>query len=437
MRKTTIIAAAAFALQAGAALAGDGKAEVIHWWTSGGESAAVKVFADQYTKAGGTWVDTAIAGGANARTAAINRVMGGKPPTAMQFNTGKQFDELVAGGMLADIDSVAQEGNWAKIMPAAIVAAASRNGKFYAVPVNIHGQNWLWYNKAVFESAGAKEPATVDELFVALDKIKAKGLVPLAFSGQKVWERGLFNTILLAKGGNELYEAIYSKRDAKAAASPAFKDVAEAYGKLRAYVDQGAPGRNWNDASAMVIQGKAGMQVMGDWAKGEFIGAGLTAGKEYGCTVIGQGYMMGGDVFAFAKTSDPEQVAAQKLLAKTMIDKETQILFAQKKGSVPVRNDVDASSLDACAQAGIKMLADPKRQAAAIEMLAPASFNGALEDIISEYWNKKDMTADAFAAKFSKTMQDALYAPACPLSPALDGERAPFANGWVRGSTNL
>ena len=51
------------------------KAEVIHWWTSGGESAAVKVFAEQYTKAGGTWMDTAIAGGANARTAAINRGM--------------------------------------------------------------------------------------------------------------------------------------------------------------------------------------------------------------------------------------------------------------------------------------------------------------------------------------------------------------------------
>ena len=79
----------------------ENKAEVIHWWTSGGESAAVKVFAEQYTKAGGTWVDTAIAGGANARTAAINRTVGGNPPTAMQFNTGKQFDELVENGLLA------------------------------------------------------------------------------------------------------------------------------------------------------------------------------------------------------------------------------------------------------------------------------------------------------------------------------------------------
>ena len=46
------------------------KAEVLHWWTSAGESASVRVFADQFTKSGGTWVDNAIAGGANARAAA-------------------------------------------------------------------------------------------------------------------------------------------------------------------------------------------------------------------------------------------------------------------------------------------------------------------------------------------------------------------------------
>src|SRR3954454_25172000 len=94
---------------AGVAGAQEMKAEVIHWWTSGGESAAVKVFADQFTKAGGTWIDTAIAGGANARTAAINRTVGGTPPVMMQFNTGKQFDELVENGMLNDVDAVITE----------------------------------------------------------------------------------------------------------------------------------------------------------------------------------------------------------------------------------------------------------------------------------------------------------------------------------------
>ena len=82
-------------LAASPALAQETKAEVIHWWTSGGESAAVRVFADEFKKSGRDLQDSAVAGGANARTAAINRTVGGNPPTAMQFNTGKQFDELV------------------------------------------------------------------------------------------------------------------------------------------------------------------------------------------------------------------------------------------------------------------------------------------------------------------------------------------------------
>src|SRR4029450_7302797 len=80
------------------------RAEVLHWWTSGGESAAAKVVAEQFKAAGGEWVDTAIANGANARAAGINRIVGGNPPTAMQFNTGRQFDELVDNGLLRDVD---------------------------------------------------------------------------------------------------------------------------------------------------------------------------------------------------------------------------------------------------------------------------------------------------------------------------------------------
>jgi glucose/mannose transport system substrate-binding protein len=378
------------------------KAEVIHWWTSGGESAAVKVLADQFTKAGGVWIDTAVAGGVNARTAAINRTIGGNPPTAMQFNTGKQFDELVEGNLLSDVEAVANENKWRSFMPEAIVRATTRNGKMYAVPVNIHGQNWLFYNKAVLEKVGAAEPTNWTDVFAVLDKVKAAGLIPLAFSGVKVWERNLFNAVLVGQGGAAMFEGIYGKRDAAVAASPEFKAVAETYAKLRGYVDPGSPGRNWNDATTLVIQGKAGMQVMGDWAKGEFVAAGQTAGREYGCTVLsnkGTGYAMGGDVFAFPKLKDPAQVKAQLALAKIMLEPETQIKFAQQKGSIPVRLDLDASSLDVCAQKAMKWLADTSAQVPAQEMLSPPALTGAMEDAISQYWNTRAMTADAFAAK--------------------------------------
>lgn len=396
---------------AGSANAQEMKAEVIHWWTSGGESAAVKVFADQFTKAGGVWVDTAIAGGPNARTVAINRTVGGNPPTAMQFNTGKQFDDLVENNLLADIDAVATEQKWKSIMPDAIIQAVTRNGKIFAVPVNIHGQNWLWYNKAVFEKLGVAEPTNWDEALAAMEKAKAAGLIPLAFGGAKNWERALFNAVLAGKGGGALWNGIHGKRDAALATSAEFKAVAATYKKLRDYVDAGAPGRNWNDATTMVIQGKAAMQFMGDWAKGEFIAAGQTAGKEYGCAVLGSkagSYLMGGDVFAFPKPKDAAQAKAQLLLAKVMLEPETQIKFAQKKGSVPVRLDVDSSSLDICAQKGMKLLADKTQQLASQEMLSPPALTGAVEDVISQFWNTPAMTVDQFADKIASVLKQQL-----------------------------
>ena len=97
-RKTGLAVLVASFGMAGAAMAQT--AEVIHWWTSGGESAAVQELAKAYTAAGGTWVDTAISGGDNARNTTITRINGGKPPTVAQFNTSKQFHEVVQEGLL-------------------------------------------------------------------------------------------------------------------------------------------------------------------------------------------------------------------------------------------------------------------------------------------------------------------------------------------------
>jgi glucose/mannose transport system substrate-binding protein len=406
-RQTAGIALAIALILGGQAKAEEQRAEVIHWWTSGGESAAVKVFAEQYGAAGGTWVDTAIAGGANARTAAINRTVGGDPPTAMQFNTGKQFDDLVENDLLANVDAQEAAQNWNAILPAAFVQAVTRNGHAYAVPVNIHGQNWLFYSTAALTRAGVEPPANWGLLFTALDKLKTAGVIPLAFSGQKNWERNLFNNVLAGHGGRDMFVAFWGKRDVAMVKGPAFRDVAETYKRLRGYVDPGSPGRNWNDATSLVIQGKAGMQFMGDWAKGEFTAAGLTPGKDYGCTVLGDhgvAYVMGGDVFAFPVLKDPARIKAQQLLARVLLEPATQIAFAQKKGSIPVRLDVDTSSLDVCARKASGWIADKNAQVPANEMLSPPALTGAIEDVISQYWNDPAMTTDAFIGKVASTL---------------------------------
>ena len=376
------------------------KAEVIHWWTSGGEAAAIKEFATMYTKAGGTWVDTPIAGGggAQARTVMANRTMGGDAPTAAQYNYGKQYEEIIKEGLLNDLDDVAKKGNWDKLLPEKIRNAVKVNGKYFAVPVNLHNENWVWFNKAVLAKAGAKEPTNMDEMFAAMDKVKAAGgVVPLALGGQG-WQEGItFRGVLLATGGQDLYLKTFRDKDAS---TPGFRKAVETFKKLKGYVDPGSPGRDWNLATGMVIEGKAAFQMMGDWAKGEFVNAGKTAGKEYGCFMAGgpkMPYAIGGDVFVFPKQKSADSAAAQKKLAEMMISPEGQVAFNNKKGSIPIRTDVDTSKMDICAQAGVQAIKENRLLQSDNELLSPDA-KGAFEDAVSKYWNSNQSADDAIKA---------------------------------------
>lgn len=368
------------------------KAEVIHWWTSGGESAAVKTLADGYRASGGVWVDNAVALGEQARSVAINRIVGGNPPTAAQFNTSKQFLDLVEQGMLNPIDEVAAREGWEKFLPETVLNVIRVKGHYYAAPVNIHMPAWIWYSKAAFKKAGiTAEPKTMDELFVALDKLRAAGLVPLAHGGQSWQDNIVFTAVLINVGGRELYLKILRDRDAKAIQSDAFKNVLTTYKRLQGYVDKGSPGRNWNDATAMLITGKAGVQFMGDWAKGEFSQAGQTAGKDFGC-IPGFGanspYVIQGDVFVFPKTKDPAAIKAQLAIAGVITAPATQVAFNIKKGSIPIRTDVDASKMDVCAQQGLAIMKDKSRHLGNGEIYLSPDQNGALSDILTAYWNR-------------------------------------------------
>lgn len=385
--------AAAISLAYGSAAHAAGtKAEVIHWWTSGGESASVKVFSDAYNATGGVWVDTAVALGEQARSVAINRIVGGNPPTMAQFNTSKQFLDVVEQGMLNNVDEVAIRDGWDKFLPETVLNVVKVKGHYYAAPVDIHMPTWIWYSKAAFKKAGiAAEPKTMDELFAVLDKLKAAGLIPLAHGGQTWQDSTVFTAVLANVGGADLYLKVLRDRDPKAIQGEAFKKVLTDFKRLQSYVDKGSPGRNWNDATAMLITGKAGVQIMGDWAKGEFTAAHQVAGKDYGC-IAGFGpkspYIIQGDVFVFPKTTNAEQVKAQKVLAGLMLAPATQVAFSNKKGSIPVRTDVDSSKMDICAQQGLAIMKDKSRQLGNGEVYLNPDQNGSMADILTAYWNR-------------------------------------------------
>ena len=129
-------------------------------------------------------------------------------------------------------------------------------------------------------------------------------------------------------------------------------EVFTKFQKMHDYIDANSPGRDWNVATSMVINGDAAMQIMGDWAKGEFSAAGKMPGKDYVCVpapgTSGQ-FTHNVDSFAFFELSDAENKKAQKALAKTILEPAFQEVFNLNKGSIPVRLDMDMSKFDSCA----------------------------------------------------------------------------------------
>lgn len=382
------------------------KTEVLHWWTTEAQSKAVKVFADAFNAAGGQWVDNAIVNGDVAKPTGINRIVGGNPPTVMMMNAGKQFGELADQGLLRDLDDVAGAENWKKALPADVLEAVSRDGKIYAVPVNLQTPNWLWYNKALFDKFGVTEPKTWEEFFAAADKFKAGGIIALAFGAQPWQQHQLFNGVLAGAGGRDLYLSIFRDKKPDATKTAEFKRVAETYAKIRSYTDPGTPNRSFNEAASMLITGKAAMHIMGDWEKGEFTSAGWVAGKDYGC-VLGlgqQNFLMDSNVFIMPKANSEAASKSQALMAKVMLDKDVQVNFNNLKGSMPVRNDVDTSGLDACSKIGLEVLKDPSKQLAGPDWLAGADMLNSLADVVVQYWATPSQTPEQFAAKYAAVL---------------------------------
>ncbi|HEV7434988.1 MAG TPA: ABC transporter substrate-binding protein, partial [Pseudorhizobium sp.] len=359
LRVLTAALAATIVLPMGVANATD--LEVTHWWTSGGEAAAVAELAKAFDATGNKWVDGAIAGaGSTARPIMISRITGGDPMAATQFNHGRQAQELVEAGLMRDLTEVAEQGNWKEVIkPASLLDSCTLDGKIYCVPINIHSWQWLWLSNAAFEKAGVAVPKDWNEFVAAAPKLKEAGIQPLALGGQAWQAGGLFDTLVLSLGGKDVYQSVYVDKDADVAAGPEMAKVFEAAVQAREMA-AGSNVQDWNQATNLVITGKAGGQVMGDWAQGEFQIAGQVAGEDYSCLPglgVSPYITTGGDAFYFPVLDDEEKSKAQDVLAQTMLEPTTQVAFNLKKGSLPVRGDVDLEAANDCMKKGLEIVA--------------------------------------------------------------------------------
>ncbi|MCY0149171.1 ABC transporter substrate-binding protein [Hoeflea sp. G2-23] len=384
--------------------------EVTHWWTSGGEAAAVAEFAKAFDATGNKWVDGAIAGsGGTARPIMISRITGGDPMGATQFNHGRQAEELVEAGLMLDLTDLAEKEHWKDVIrPSSLLDSCTLDGRIYCVPVNIHSQQWLWLSNAAFEKAGVPVPTNWDEYAAAAPQLEAAGIIPLAV-GQQPWQTTLaFQVLLVALAGPDAYTKIFGEKDAELAAGPELAKVFQAADKARA-MSAGSNVQDWNQATNLVITGKAAGQIMGDWAQGEFQVAGQVAGKDYTCLPglgVNEVIQTGGDAFYFPKLKDAAQTEAQAVLASVMLSPETQVAFNLKKGSLPVRGDVDLAAANDCMKKGLDILAKGNIIQAPDQLMSPDSLQQ-INDLFVQFFNDKSITAEGAQKTFAELVASA------------------------------
>ncbi|WP_010138318.1 ABC transporter substrate-binding protein [Oceanicola sp. S124] len=397
--RSVLAASAAVTCLALPALA-EPQAEVLHWWTSGGEAKSVAVLQEEFAERGGTWTDMPVAGGGGdaAMTALRARVLSGNAPTAVQLK-GPAIQEWYEEGVLADISEVAEAQGWADVLPDQLAAHMKCDGSWCAAPVNVHRINWIWGNKEILDANGIEMPTTWEEFNAAAEKLQAAGITPLAHGGQAWQDATVFETVVLGLGGAEFFQSALVDLDPEALGSDTMKAVFDEMRTLRGYVDDNFSGRDWNLATAMVMNGEAAFQIMGDWAKGEFLAAGKVPGEDFTCAPTpGEGFLYNVDSFAMFEVDGEDKQAGQALLAELIVGPSFQETFNLNKGSIPVRSDVSLEAFDMCAHISAEDMAADSENGSLLPSYAhgmalrgePA---GAITDVVTAHFNS-EMSSD-------------------------------------------
>jgi glucose/mannose transport system substrate-binding protein len=213
----------------------------------------------------------------------------------------------------------------------------------------------------------------------------------------------LFDSVALGIGGVEFYKKAFVDFDKATLGGETMVKVFDQMRILRGMVDDNFSGRDWNLATAMVIEGKAAMQIMGDWSKGEFTNAKKVADTDFLCFAspgTGDDFVFLINSFSMFEQPSDDSKAAQTVLANAIVDPEVQRQFNIAKGSIPAIKGVSTEGFDACAIQGMKDFAAAETKGTALPSLAfthatSASVVGSITDIVTGHFNSDMSSADA------------------------------------------
>ena len=193
----------------------------------------------------------------------------GSPPDIFQSWGGGVLKQYADAGLVQDLTPSFQENNWGASFQPGPLSLYTFEGKSYGTPWNA-GMVGFWYNKTLFKQAGIDAPpATWTDFLADVKKLKAANITPIALGEKDKWPGHFYWVYMVTRiGGQAAFEKAYNRTG-----TFADQPFIDAGAKLKELVDlqpfqNGFLGAGYADHQAAMANGKAAMELMGQWAPG-------------------------------------------------------------------------------------------------------------------------------------------------------------------------
>ena len=320
----------------------------INWWhisTNDPAKSNWQKLADQYMQAhSGVKINITVLENAAFKTKLATVLQSGTPPDIFHSWGGGVLFQYAKAGLVQDLTSALQ-GDWGNSFNSAALNVYGQNGHSYGVPWDM-GAVGFWYNKKLFAQAKITQtPTTWTEYLQTVKTLQAAGITPIGMGEKEEWPGMYWWTYLASRlGGKAAFEKAYNRTGSFADAP--FVQAGQHLQELIALnpFQKGYLGAAYTDEQATMGNGKAAMELMGQWApSGDASSASDKKGPSFGFFPFpmvegGAGnptdVMGGGGGFAVGKNAPPQTIDFLKFLTNVQ---NARGLAAQGIGLPPIK----------------------------------------------------------------------------------------------------
>lgn len=205
----------------------------------------------------------------------IRNFLSAEAPDVAAWYAGNRMAPFVKAGLFDDVTDVWEKAGYNKSL-AATAGSMTIDGKKWGVPYTYY-QWGVYYRKDLFEKYNIAVPKTWDQFLAACATLKKNGITPITIGTKYLWTAaGVFDYLNLRVNGYEVHNDLTAGKIKYT--DPRIQKVFDRWDELvkPGYFIENHATYTWQEALAPMVQGKAAMYVMGNFAVAPLKEAGLT-----------------------------------------------------------------------------------------------------------------------------------------------------------------